>query len=77
MPRLDPTRWQILSLHLDDALDLSCAERAPWLEALRARDPALADDLQALLEDFDALEREGFLAISPPRPLPPASGRTS
>ncbi|MGH9160423.1 MAG: tetratricopeptide repeat protein [Vicinamibacteraceae bacterium] len=78
MPRLDSRRWQVLSPHLDAALELSGPERAHWLESLRAQDPALADDLHALLVEHKALDQAGFLVDSPPPPArvplwPPSS----
>ena len=37
-----PGRWQQLSPYLDQALTLTDAERAEWLEGVRQEDPALA-----------------------------------
>jgi serine/threonine-protein kinase len=50
---------------IDRALDLTGEERAAWLEGLRARAPALAAELSALLAGEATIDREGFLA----RPL--------
>ncbi len=61
MARMDPDRWRVLSGLLDVVLELPAAECATWVAVLRERDRALADELQALLEGFDALERDGFL----------------
>jgi eukaryotic-like serine/threonine-protein kinase len=55
-------RWSALSPYLDRALELSLAERRSWVASLRLEDPALADDLQTLLDDREALSRDGFLA---------------
>ena len=70
MSGLSRERWQVVSPHLEHALDLDTHERNDWLESLRAKDPALAADLQALLEEGDALSRGGFLeggAVLPER----------
>ena len=69
---VDPARWQVLSPYLDEALDLSPEARRGWLEGLRGKDPALAADLQALLDEGAALSREGFLAGTL-APVPEAS----
>jgi len=59
--------------HYQQALGLAEEERASWLASLRERDPALADHLQALLEEHRALARDGFLD-HPPVPLPQEPG---
>ena len=46
---------------LDQALDLSPAERTAWLERLRAERPAVVVQLQALLDHQDTLEARRFL----------------
>ena len=61
-------RWQVVSPHLDRALDMADDERGAWLEALRAEDPDLASEVEALLEERRALRREGFLENEAPRP---------
>jgi serine/threonine-protein kinase len=66
--RLSPERWHTLSPYLDRALDASETERANWLESLRARDPALAEDVAALLGELEAAQREGFLEQVPAQP---------
>jgi serine/threonine protein kinase/tetratricopeptide (TPR) repeat protein len=68
MPMLDPTRWQALSPHLDAAFEVTGLERERWLAAFEEREPALAADLRLLLAEHDALDKEGFLAASPPHP---------
>jgi len=62
MPKIDPDHWRALSPHLDHALDLPEEERACWLAGLRAGQPQLAAELEILLRDYRALDREGFLA---------------
>jgi len=62
-PRRERLRasWHSASPYLDAALDLTPAERGPWLAALRAERPAIAADLDDWLAQCDALEREAFL----------------
>ncbi|MGH9363000.1 MAG: protein kinase domain-containing protein, partial [Thermoanaerobaculia bacterium] len=63
-------RWLAVSPLLERALEMTVAERAAWLAALRADDPTLAADVLTLLEDREALGREGFLeGEGPPRPF--------
>ncbi len=78
MPAIDRARWQQLSPHLDRALELPIAERAGWLESVRTADPALADDLRALLDAHASATTEGFLKTAPLWPLHDATlaGRT-
>ena len=59
---LDPDRWQEISPHLDHALSLSAEERRTWLESFRSQRPELANLLEDLLEEHDALAQEQFLA---------------
>jgi eukaryotic-like serine/threonine-protein kinase len=74
MPMLDPARWQALSPHLDAAFEVTGVERERWLAALEQTEPEIAADLRLLLAEHDALDKEGFLAASPP--LPTDSGIT-
>lgn len=71
MSTLSPDRWQEISPYLDQALAMSAEERAAWLTSLRAQNPDLAVQLQALLEEHGALAREHFLEESPVRPQGP------
>src|SRR5512132_1822593 len=69
MSFLSSERWQFVSPYLDRALEMVVEERAAWLASLRAEDPALAAELEALLKERSALSREGFLretALHPP-----------
>jgi eukaryotic-like serine/threonine-protein kinase len=68
MPGLNNERWKALNPHLDRALEMDAEERDVWMAGVRAENPALAADLEALLDEGNALEREGFLAAAPPRP---------
>jgi serine/threonine-protein kinase len=65
MSTLSPDKWGALSPYLDKALTLSEAERAHWLEALRAEKPDLARQLQELLSEHQAAQQEAFLETSP------------
>ena len=69
---LNRERWQVISPHLDRAMEMAEGELEPWLTSLRTEDPALAADLEALLEERGAVDREGFLEGSVSLP-PPAS----
>ncbi len=71
--RLNAERWRALLPHLDRALDLTAAERAAWLAAMRQEDGALAEDLGLLLSKHAELDEEGFLERSPPSPVPAPS----
>jgi eukaryotic-like serine/threonine-protein kinase len=62
-------RWQSLSDHLDQVLELQEPERSQWLAALATSDPEMAG---LVSEALDAREREGFAGFlegSPPLPL--------
>src|SRR5262245_34086257 len=61
MAHMDPARWRAASLRLDEALELTDDQRAQWMAALHANDPHLADDVRALLEEYDVMRRDGFL----------------
>jgi serine/threonine-protein kinase len=65
MPRIDRDRWRDLEPLLDHALTLPPAERAAWLETLRAHSPQVAAELSVLLSGEDAADRRGFLAEPP------------
>jgi serine/threonine-protein kinase len=71
MPSIDEIRWKVLSPWLDRALEMAPQERPGWLSELGRDDPGLAGELAALLEESDALAREGFL--EGPSPAPPVS----
>jgi len=55
-------RWQAFSASLSQALDLPESERAPWLDALAARDPALAAAIVSALASRVRADFSGFLA---------------
>ena len=58
---LSAERWRLLSPYLDEVLDVDIDRRAAWLEAMRARDPGIAADLQALLAEQQDINDTGFL----------------
>jgi serine/threonine protein kinase/tetratricopeptide (TPR) repeat protein len=62
---VDNDRWKAASPLLDVALELSADERVEWLASLRQKDPALALEIDGLLEEARALDSEGFLAHGP------------
>ncbi|MDQ6893871.1 MAG: serine/threonine-protein kinase [Acidobacteriota bacterium] len=65
---MNPERWQVLSPYLDHALELAEGERRSWLDSLRAEIPDVAADLAELLDERNALSREGFLRVIPAQP---------
>ena len=65
MSAVDKARWLRLSPILDEVLDLDGAARAQRLAALREVDPALADDVEAQLDDLAERDREAFLERPP------------
>ncbi len=62
MARIDSNRWNELSPLLDQALELPAADRAAWLENLRASQPEVAAALANMLEELQTLDNQGFLA---------------
>lgn len=76
MADADSKRWELASPYLDQALEMEEAERASWLATLQARDPDLADLVETLLLEHQALNAEGFLekSILSPRLEPVRAG---
>ena len=62
---MDADRWRALSPLLDRALELSEAERASWLDALRRDAPAWASEIDTMLREADAVERSAYLEHGP------------
>jgi serine/threonine protein kinase len=73
MPAFSPQRWQIVSPYLDRALDMTAEERRGWFVTLREKDVTLADDIALLLDEREALSREGFLEHLPAATVAPPS----
>jgi eukaryotic-like serine/threonine-protein kinase len=65
MSTLSPGWWQEISPYLDQALSLSEGERSAWLASLRSEKPELAESLQQLLAEHQALSEEHFLESFP------------
>ena len=74
MAPLSSDRWRVVSPYLDEALDITAENRAAWLESIRARDPALAADLEVLLGGQEAVRESRFLERAVP--LPSRAGLT-
>jgi serine/threonine protein kinase/Flp pilus assembly protein TadD len=78
MPGLSPDRWRLLSPYLDRALAMTVDGRVVWLASLHGEDPALADEVAALLDERSSLSREGFLqgaAVLPGTAPPSLAGQ--
>jgi eukaryotic-like serine/threonine-protein kinase len=58
---LSPERWRVLSPYLDEALAMPGEHRVTWLASLRARDAALAAELESLLAEHEDLRESRFL----------------
>ena len=66
MSVLDRDRWSAVEPLFDRALQMQDGDRAAWVEQLRRDDPAMAEDLQQLLDAHRQLVPEGFLEGSVP-----------
>ena len=77
---LSADRWRTLSPYLDEALEIPTGDRGAWLEAIFARDPAVARDLQKLLAERDLIDKSSFLEgavpLSPSLLTQPLGGQT-
>jgi serine/threonine protein kinase len=58
---LTSERWLLVSPHLDQVLELTRDERQRYLADLASQDPALAADLELLLDEERALRDENYL----------------
>jgi hypothetical protein len=58
-----------VSPYLEQALEMRDEERPGLLASLQVTDPQLASDLMSLLDEHEALNREGFLWGEVPWPL--------
>jgi len=67
----EPQDWSAFSAHLDHALELDNEQRQLWLEAMKERDPLLAERLRSVLA---VSQRPGFseFLAGPPPLVPPA-----
>ena len=70
MPMPDRQRWRRLAPLLDELMDLAPPERAARLAALRAGDPATADELDAILAASVAANAMDFLGGEAPAAAP-------
>src|SRR5579864_297371 len=68
MRALRPEQWQEISPYLDHALSLSKQERSAWLSDFRAQRSDIANIVEELLEEHDALSHEHFLEHQPQPP---------
>jgi tetratricopeptide (TPR) repeat protein len=66
MSELNAERWHAVSPYLDEVLDVPADGRVEWLARFREQHPALAADLEALLDEQIAVRRERFLEQPPP-----------
>jgi len=62
---MDAVRWRELSAFLDEVLELPSTERLVWLEALQAKEPKIAEELQVLLGRLESLQNSRFLEDDP------------
>ena len=65
MGAIDSGRWLRASSHLDRVLDLPRQEWTACLNAIRAEDPDIATDVEAMLDEHRRLSAEGFLDAAP------------
>ena len=65
MSTLSHDRWLEISPYLDQVLSVPEQGRAAWLESFRDKRPDLADLLQELLDEHNALAQEHFLERGP------------
>jgi eukaryotic-like serine/threonine-protein kinase len=70
MQTFDNGRWLRASSHLDRVLDLPPHQRAACLDEIRATDPEIATDVEAMLDQHRQLSAEGFLdTVVPIKPV--------
>jgi tetratricopeptide (TPR) repeat protein len=67
-PLHDASVWERVSPYLDEALDLSPDERAPWVKKLIETQPDIGHLVEQLLSELAALDARGFLT-NPPLPI--------
>jgi serine/threonine protein kinase len=64
MPTLSEEQWPLFSQHLEQALDLSAAEREVWLKSLKTQSPDIAAAVERALSAREAHGFADFLADS-------------
>jgi len=64
MSKFSLNHWQVLSPHLDEALEMTDDQRSTWLSSLQDEKPTLACQLEILLREHRVLSEEGFLEAS-------------
>jgi eukaryotic-like serine/threonine-protein kinase len=64
MSPINRASWQALKPFLDEVLELPEPERASWLARQRARDPAVAEEIEDLMNRSVVADQEGFLLQS-------------
>jgi len=67
---LSPDRWRTLNPYLDEALAIPGERRAAWLADISTRHPALAADLETLIDEHEQHEDAGLLVQAAPRIQP-------
>lgn len=58
---IDKASWQVISALLDELMDADDGRRGARLAQLQAQEPALAEEVSALLAQQAAVEMEHFL----------------
>jgi len=66
MSKITKERWRTLSEHLDIALDLTDAERDPWLSGIEIHDPEMAALILSILAERERPDFAAFLQADLP-----------
>ena len=66
---LNPEQWRLLAPYIDQALEMDAPDRAAFIAALRAQDPALAAQLARLVEEHSRMAKAGFMEKSAGAPV--------
>src|SRR6266704_6090300 len=64
MSKLSPNQWEVISQHLDEALEMKDEQSSIWLSSLQSENPTLAYQLEILLREHRVLSEKGFLEAS-------------
>ncbi|HZW88128.1 MAG TPA: serine/threonine-protein kinase, partial [Myxococcaceae bacterium] len=70
---LTPSTWKVLSLLLDQGLELPEESRAPWMDEVHREHPDLAPTLRRLMAAHSAAVRNDALGAMPGIDLPPGA----